>query len=83
MIFFAEKTDVIFTYSVNWKVSEVKWASRWDTYLRMSDVQIHWFSIINSVVVVFFLSGMDVLIHLQQGSLRLEKYLNIQGCLEK
>ena len=23
----------------------------------MSDVQIHWFSIINSVVVVFFLSG--------------------------
>lgn len=38
--------------------SEVKWASRWDTYLTMSDVQIHWFSIVNSVVVVFFLSGM-------------------------
>uniref|UniRef100_A0A671Q614 Transmembrane 9 superfamily member n=1 Tax=Sinocyclocheilus anshuiensis TaxID=1608454 RepID=A0A671Q614_9TELE len=37
--------------------SEVKWASRWDTYLTMSDVQIHWFSIVNSVVVVFFLSG--------------------------
>lgn len=37
--------------------SDVKWASRWDTYLTMSDVQIHWFSIINSVVVVFFLSG--------------------------
>lgn len=39
------------------KESEVKWASRWDTYLTMSDVQIHWFSIVNSVVVVFFLSG--------------------------
>lgn len=39
--------------------SEVKWASRWDTYLTMSDVQIHWFSIVNSVVVVFFLSGMS------------------------
>lgn len=37
--------------------SDIKWASRWDTYLTMSDVQIHWFSIINSVVVVFFLSG--------------------------
>lgn len=37
--------------------SEIKWASRWDTYLTMSDVQIHWFSIVNSVVVVFFLSG--------------------------
>lgn len=39
------------------QASEVKWASRWDTYLTMSDVQIHWFSIVNSVVVVFFLSG--------------------------
>ena len=59
LFFSTEKTDVIFTYSVSWKESEVKWASRWDTYLRMSDVQIHWFSIINSVVVVFFLSGME------------------------
>lgn len=40
--------------------SEIKWASRWDTYLTMSDVQIHWFSIVNSVVVVFFLSGTPV-----------------------
>jgi len=30
---------------------------RWDTYLAMTDVQIHWFSIVNSVIVVFFLSG--------------------------
>ena len=29
----------------------------WDTYLAMSDVQIHWFSIVNSVIVVFFLAG--------------------------
>jgi len=29
----------------------------WDTYLAMTDVQIHWFSIINSVIVVFFLAG--------------------------
>lgn len=42
---------------VSVQASEVKWASRWDTYLTMSDVQIHWFSIVNSVVVVFFLSG--------------------------
>uniref|UniRef100_A0A4W5KI53 Transmembrane 9 superfamily member n=1 Tax=Hucho hucho TaxID=62062 RepID=A0A4W5KI53_9TELE len=48
---------VLFTYSVHWEESQVKWASRWDTYLTMSDVQIHWFSIVNSVVVVFFLSG--------------------------
>jgi len=50
-------TSLFFTYSVDWRKSEVSWASRWDIYLGMSDVQIHWFSIINSLVVVFFLSG--------------------------
>jgi transmembrane 9 superfamily member 2/4 len=52
------QTQLFFTYSVEWKESTVKWASRWDIYLGMNDVQIHWFSIINSLVVVFFLSGM-------------------------
>lgn len=51
-------TQLFFTYSVEWKKSDVSWASRWDIYLGMHDVQIHWFSIINSLVVVFFLSGM-------------------------
>jgi len=37
--------------------SKVKWASRWDTYLLMTDDQIHWFSIINSLMIVLFLSG--------------------------
>jgi transmembrane 9 superfamily protein 2/4 len=40
----------------------VKWASRWDVYLDMQDTQIHWFSIVNSVVVVFFLSGIITMI---------------------
>uniref|UniRef100_A0A8C7D9N7 Transmembrane 9 superfamily member n=1 Tax=Oncorhynchus kisutch TaxID=8019 RepID=A0A8C7D9N7_ONCKI len=53
----SKHNEVLFTYSVRWEESQVKWASRWDTYLTMSDVQIHWFSIVNSVVVVFFLSG--------------------------
>ncbi|XP_005089168.1 transmembrane 9 superfamily member 4 isoform X1 [Aplysia californica] len=56
------ETDVLFTYSVKWEESDVSWASRWDIYLAMSDVQIHWFSIINSVVVVFFLSGILTMI---------------------
>lgn len=45
------------TYEVVWQPSDIPWASRWDSYLKMSDVQIHWFSIINSLVVVFFLAG--------------------------
>lgn len=50
-------TKLYFTYEVEWEMSKVSWASRWDTYLAMSDAQIHWFSIINSIVVIFFLSG--------------------------
>ena len=56
------ETTVRFTYEVQWKPSDIEWASRWDTYLAMSDVQIHWFSIINSVVVVFFLAGILAMI---------------------
>lgn len=50
-------TSLYFTYSVQWISSEVSWASRWDIYLGMTDVQIHWFSIFNSLVVVLFLFG--------------------------
>lgn len=46
-----------FTYSLVWERSDIQWASRWDTYLSMSNAQIHWFSILNSLVVVFFLAG--------------------------
>ncbi|KAF6018593.1 TM9SF4 [Bugula neritina] len=48
---------VDFTYSLYWEKSDVKWASRWDIYLSMSNAQIHWFSILNSIVVIFFLAG--------------------------
>ena len=47
---------------VVWERSQIKWASRWDVYLEMADTQIHWFSIVNSVVVVFFLSGIITMI---------------------
>lgn len=56
------ETKLLFTYEVKWESSNIRWASRWDIYLAMSDVQIHWFSIINSVVVVFFLSGILTMI---------------------
>jgi len=49
--------DVMWSYEINFEKSDVRWASRWNVYLEMSDVNIHWFSVINSVVVVFFLAG--------------------------
>ncbi|MCO5568870.1 hypothetical protein L7F22_022572 [Adiantum nelumboides] len=57
-----EHEEVVFTYDVKFEMSNVKWASRWDTYLLMSDDQIHWFSIINSLMIVLFLSGMVAMI---------------------
>ncbi|CAI8043356.1 Transmembrane 9 superfamily member 4 [Geodia barretti] len=57
------KLPLMFTYSVVWEERpELAWASRWDTYLSMSDVQIHWFAICNSVAIVLFLSGILALI---------------------
>ena len=52
-----KENSIHMTYEVVWEPSDIAWASRWDSYLKMNDVQIHWFSIINSLVVVFFLAG--------------------------
>ena len=50
--------SIIFTYDVHWEEKkDIKWASRWDLYLQMTDSKIHWFSIINSIMIVLFLSG--------------------------
>jgi len=57
-----EPVQIVYTYSVEWEASDIKWASRWDVYLQMSDAQIHWFSIINSLMIVLFLTGMVAMI---------------------
>jgi len=57
-----ENEEVVFSYDVIFKTSDIKWASRWDTYLLMMDDQIHWFSIINSLMIVLFLTGMVAMI---------------------
>lgn len=39
--------------------SAIKWASRWDSYLQSAEgTSIHWFSIVNSLIIVLFLTGM-------------------------
>jgi len=54
---------VVYSYSVEWQYSEIRWASRWDAYLTMTGPdQIHWFAILNSLVVLVFLSGVVALI---------------------
>jgi transmembrane 9 superfamily protein 2/4 len=47
------------------QLSDTKWASRWDAYLKMPRGQVHWFSIINSLVVALVLSGVVMVILLR------------------
>lgn len=59
--------EVVYTYSVTFeKNNTVKWSSRWDYILEMSPhTNIQWFSILNSLMIVFFLSGMVAMIILR------------------
>ena len=52
-----EDTSVTWTYGVYWRPSKTAWATRWDSYLHVFDPRIHWFSLVNSAVIVFFLCG--------------------------
>lgn len=59
----SEAAEITYTYSITWKKTDVKWSSRWDYILdSMPQTNIQWFSIMNSLVIVLFLSGMVAMI---------------------
>jgi len=57
--------EIVWTYDIQWIESSTRWASRWDMYLLVTDDQVHWFSVFNSLVTVVFLSGMVAIILLR------------------
>uniref|UniRef100_A0A1A7X4K1 Transmembrane 9 superfamily member n=1 Tax=Iconisemion striatum TaxID=60296 RepID=A0A1A7X4K1_9TELE len=64
---FKDDVSIIYTYSVTFEENNtIKWASRWDYILvSMPHTNIQWFSIMNSLVIVLFLSGMVAMIMLR------------------
>ena len=59
----ADVGTVVYTYDVIWERSDVPWSQRWDIFLLSGDDDdIHWFSIINSLMIVLFLTGMIAMI---------------------
>lgn len=61
-----KETTIPWTYSVFWKEEKkISWANRWDLYLLSSDPQIHWYSIVNSLIIVLFLTAMVAIIMLR------------------
>ncbi|CAL5039662.1 unnamed protein product [Urochloa decumbens] len=55
--------EIIFTYDVNFEESDIKWESRWNTYLDTPDD--HCFYIVNSLMTVLFLSVVVAMIMLR------------------
>jgi transmembrane 9 superfamily protein 2/4 len=52
---------VLYTYGVQWRPSDLRWASRWDLYLdsdREATDRIQWFSITNSIAIVLLMAGL-------------------------
>ena len=62
-----EKLDIYYTYSIYFiRNDNIKWSSRWDYILdSMPHTNIQWFSILNSLVIVLFLTGMVAMILLR------------------
>jgi transmembrane 9 superfamily protein 2/4 len=80
------KGKTIFTYSVEWRSSETLWASRWDVYLSMNHAvpdKVHWFSIINSLLIVLFLAFMVAMILVRTLSRDISKYNRVMTDEEK
>lgn len=57
---------VTFTYDVEWEKSDTPWAERWDQYIKGNpEKEIHYFSIVNSLMIMLFLTGVVAMIMLK------------------
>ncbi|CAM8952974.1 unnamed protein product [Rhodiola kirilowii] len=70
----SEPEKVSFTYEVEFVKSDIKWPSRWDAYLKMEGARVHWFSILNSLMVIVFLAGIVFVIFLRTVRRDLTRY---------
>ncbi|CAM8955750.1 unnamed protein product [Rhodiola kirilowii] len=70
----SEREKVSFTYEVEFVKSDIKWPSRWDAYLKMEGARVHWFSILNSLMVIVFLAGIVFVIFLRTVRRDLTRY---------
>jgi transmembrane 9 superfamily protein 2/4 len=50
--------DVVYSYDVQWIPNTMEWTDRWDVYLvGAPDDDIHYYSIVNSLMIVLFMTG--------------------------
>ena len=58
----ASSENLVWSFGIKWERTDNPWQSRWDNYLNVADHEIHWFSIMNSTLIVLFLSAMVAVI---------------------
>jgi len=72
---YLDSVAVAWTYSVAWAEDpDTEWSQRWDKYFAATNADIHWFSILNSVLIVLFLTGMIATILMRMLHRDLRKY---------
>ncbi|KAL0427476.1 UNVERIFIED_CONTAM: Transmembrane 9 superfamily member 11 [Sesamum latifolium] len=69
-----ENEPLAFSYEVSFVERDIKWPSRWDAYLKMEGAKVHWFSILNSLMVITFLAGIVLVIFLRTVRRDLTRY---------
>ncbi|KAG9068248.1 Transmembrane 9 super member 4 [Linnemannia hyalina] len=61
-----KEVEIQYTYSVQWiEDKEVTWDNRWNLYLVKTGTEVHWYSIVNSIVIMLFLTGVVAIIILK------------------
>ncbi|CAM9276084.1 unnamed protein product [Sphacelaria rigidula] len=70
---------VTFTYDVRWEYSNTPWADRWDQYINGNpEREIHYFSIVNSLMITLFLTGVVAMIMLKTVKRDISTYNEMQ-----
>nr|KAJ3421942.1 hypothetical protein HK105_001744 [Polyrhizophydium stewartii] len=79
-----EPLKIDFTYSVSWRVDSTPFADRFNRYLDSDffEHKIHWFSIVNSFMMVIFLVGVVILILLRTLRRDFARYHNEERLLD-
>eukprot|EP00557_Chaetoceros_sp_GSL56_P010206 CAMPEP_0176482232 /NCGR_PEP_ID=MMETSP0200_2-20121128/3264_1 /TAXON_ID=947934 /ORGANISM="Chaetoceros sp., Strain GSL56" /LENGTH=609 /DNA_ID=CAMNT_0017878531 /DNA_START=277 /DNA_END=2103 /DNA_ORIENTATION=+ len=67
--------DVLYSYEVTYQKSDIAWADRWDIYMmEMPDSEIHYFAIVNSLMIAFLLTGAVAVIMIRALKKDIAKY---------
>uniref|UniRef100_H2ZB09 Transmembrane 9 superfamily member n=1 Tax=Ciona savignyi TaxID=51511 RepID=H2ZB09_CIOSA len=75
--------EIPYTYSIAFENTEILWASRWDYILgSLPHTNIQWFSIMNSLVIVLFLSGMVAMVMIRSLHKDIARYNDMESVEE-